>query len=80
MKDVQTGSTLLEPQLLENILKLGIFAQVGQLHVHTGTQTGAQVGWAGEDVAQVLVPHEFMFPLLEQGLNLNTRTRMIRYF
>lgn len=79
MKVVQTSSTFLEPQLLENILKLGIFAHVGQLHVHTSAQACAQVRWAGEDVAQVLVPHEWVVTLLEQVLDLKReRTRMIR--
>lgn len=70
---VRTSSTFLEPQLLQNVLKLCIFAHVGKLHVHTGTQASAQVGGAGEDVAQVLVPHEGVVPLLEQGLDLVTR-------
>uniref|UniRef100_A0A8C9YL32 Uncharacterized protein n=1 Tax=Sander lucioperca TaxID=283035 RepID=A0A8C9YL32_SANLU len=73
MMVVQTSSTFLEPQLLENLLELGMFAHVWQLDVHTRTQAGAQVRRAGEDVAQVLIPHEGMVSFLEQGLNLNTR-------
>lgn len=66
-----TSSTFLEPQLLENFLKLGIFAQVWQLHMYTCTQASAQVRRAGEDVTQVLIPHEFVATLLEQALNLH---------
>lgn len=79
MKVVQTGSTFLEPQLLESLLKLGVFAHVWQLHVHTCTQAGAQVRGAGEDVAKVLIPHESVAPIFEQGLNLkHDRTTLIR--
>lgn len=39
--------------------------------MYTCTQASAQVRWAGEDVTQVLIPHEFMAPLLEQALNLH---------
>lgn len=67
---VHTSSTFLEPQPLENLLKLGMFAHVGQLDVHTSAQAGAQVRRAGEDVAQVLVPHERVVSLLEQALDL----------
>lgn len=42
-----TSSTFLEPQPLENLLKLGVLAHVWQLDVHAGTQAGAKVGWAG---------------------------------
>lgn len=70
MKLLRTSSTLLEPQLLEDLLKLGMFAHVGQLNVHTCTQAGAQVGGTGEDVAQVLIPHECMAPIFEQAFNL----------
>lgn len=54
-----------------------MFAHVGQLHVHTCAQAGAQVGRAGEDVAQVLVPHEGVASVLEQALDLNNRTRLM---
>ena len=65
-----TSSTFLQPHPLENLLELGVFAHVGQLHVHTCTQAGAQVRWAGEDIAQVLIPHESVSSVLEQALNL----------
>lgn len=65
-----TGATFLEPQLLKNLLKFSMFAHIGQLDMHPSTQASAQVRWAGEDVAQVLVPHEGMAFFLEQVLNL----------
>lgn len=45
-------------------------AQLGQLDVDTTTQAGSQVGGAGQDVAEMLVPHEAAVVLLEDGLNL----------
>lgn len=42
----------------------------GQLDVHARPQPGAQVGGAGEDVAQPLVPHELPAALLDQLLHL----------
>ncbi len=44
--------------------------QLGQLDVDTTTQSRTQVGGAGQDVAEVLVPHEAMVVLLEDLLNL----------
>lgn len=38
--------------------------------MHASTQPGAQVRWAGEHVAQVLVPHEGVAGFLEDLLNL----------
>lgn len=38
--------------------------------MHAPTQPSAQVGWAGEHVAQVLVPHEGVAGFLEDLLNL----------
>lgn len=73
MSVLRTGSTFLEPQPLENLLELGVLAHVGQLDVHPGTQAGAQVGRAGEDVAQVLVPHESVSSVLEQRLDLKQK-------
>lgn len=69
-KFLRTSSTFLEPQPLENLLELGVLAHVGQLDVDTSAQAGAQVGRAGEDVAQVLIPHERMASLLKQALDL----------
>ena len=45
-------------------------AQLGQLDVDTTTQAGTQVGGAGQDVAEMLVPHEAVIVLLENLLNL----------
>lgn len=47
-----------------------MLAEVGQLDMNTPTQAGAQVRGAGQDVAQVLIPHEFMALLFEQGFDL----------
>lgn len=47
-----------------------MLAQVGQLDVHTRPQARAQIGWAGEDVPQVRVPHEFVILRLEECFNL----------
>lgn len=42
----------------------------GQLDVHAGPEPGAQVGGAGEDVPQALVPHELPSTLLNELLHL----------
>ena len=69
-KQSRTCAPLLQAQTGEDLLELGVLAQVRQLDVHASTQPGAQVGWAGEHVAQVLVPHEGVAGLLEDLLNL----------
>lgn len=47
-----------------------MLSQVGQLDVHTCPESGAQVGWAREDVAQVRVPHELIVLGLEESFDL----------
>lgn len=39
--------------------------------MHAGPQPGAEVGRAGEDVAQTLVPHELPASLLNELLHLH---------
>lgn len=65
-----TCATFLQAEALEDLLKLGVFAEVGQFHVDAATQAGAQVGGASQDVAQVLVPAEGVAGFLEDLLNL----------
>ena len=65
-----TRASLLKPQPLEHLGELLVLAQVGQLDVHPGPQPRAQVGRAGEDVAQVRVPHELVVLRLEERFNL----------
>ena len=43
---------------------------MGDIDVHASTEPSAEVGGAGEDVAQVLTPHELLPVLLDQVLNL----------
>lgn len=75
-----TCSSLLQPQPLQDLAELLVLAHVWQLDVDASTQAGAQVGRAGEDVAQVLVPHEFMTSLLKQFLDLPEReVRQVRW-
>lgn len=38
--------------------------------MHTCLQPSAQVGWAGEEVARVRVPHEFLILRLEKCFSL----------
>lgn len=68
-----TCATFLQTEALQDLLKLGVLAEMGQLDVDTATQAGAQVGGAGQDVAQVLVPAEGVAGLLEDLLNLTGR-------
>ncbi len=67
-----TCATLLQTQPGQDLLELGVCAELGQLDVHTTTQTGSQVGGAGQDVAEMLVPHESVVVLLEDRLNLTS--------
>ena len=36
----------------------------------TSAETSSQVGWAGQDVAEMLVPHVRVAALLHEGLDL----------
>ncbi len=40
------------------------------LDMHSSPETRPQVGWAGEDVAKVLIPHEFIAILLDEIFHL----------
>lgn len=67
---VPTCSTFLQSQSLEDLLKLSVFAEIREFDVHSCAQACAEVGWAGEDVAKMLVPHELVSLVFEQLLNL----------
>lgn len=55
-------------------------AEFGQSDVYSSPESSAQVGGAGEDVTQVLVPHELPASLLDQLLHLEDgRTRELLY-
>lgn len=69
-KNICTCATLLQTQPGEDLLELGVCAQLGQLDVDATTQAGTQVGGAGKNVADMLVPHEAVVVLLEDLLNL----------
>ena len=66
-----TCATLLQTQPAQDLLELGMCAQLGQLDVHSTTQASSQVGWAGQHIAEMLVPHEAVVVLLEDRLNLH---------
>lgn len=61
-----TCASFLQPKLLEDLSKLLMFPKVWQLDVHTSTEPRSQVGWAGQDVAQMRIPHELMVFGLEE--------------
>ena len=65
-----TCAALLQTQPAEDLVELGVYAQLGELDVDSTTQAGSQVGGAGQDVAEMLVPHEAVSVLLEDLLNL----------
>lgn len=69
----RTCAALLQAQSGQDFLKLGVSAQLGQLDVHAATQACSQVGRAGQDVAQMLVPHEAVVVLLKDLLDLVER-------
>lgn len=70
LKSVLTRSSFLQPQSLKYLFKLAILAEIRQFDVHSGSQACPEVGWAGEDVAKVFIPHERVPFVLEQILNL----------
>merc|ERR1719167_1959231 len=66
-----TGTTLLETEEVQDLVELLlVLGQVWELDVDAGTKTSSQVGWAGQDVAEMLVPHVRVAALLHQGLDL----------
>jgi len=66
-----TGTTLLETEEVQDLVELLlVLGQRRELDVDAGTETSSQVGWAGQDVAEMLVPHVRVAALLHQGLDL----------
>ena len=65
-----TCAALLEAEALEDLLELGVLAELGQADVDAPPQPRPQVGGTGQDVAQVLRPHEGVARLLEDLLDL----------
>jgi len=66
-----TGTTLLETEKVEDLVQLLlVLSHGGELDVDTGAETSSQVGWAGQDVAEMLVPHVRVTALLHEGLDL----------
>jgi len=66
-----TGTALLETKEVEDRVQLLlVLGQGGKLDVDTGAKTSSQVRWAGQDVAEMLVPHVRVAALLHQGLDL----------
>jgi len=66
-----TGTTLLETEEVEDLVQLLlVLGHVGELDVDAGAETSAQVRGAGQDVAEMLVPHVGVAALLHQGLDL----------
>lgn len=48
--------------------------------MHTSPEPGAEVRGAGEDVAQMLIPHEFPTSLLNKMLHLKVNRKDYLYF
>lgn len=57
--------------------RLRYLAQQGQFDVDPGPEPCAQVGGAGEDVAEPLVPHELPAFLLDQKLHLREKSQSV---
>ena len=47
---------------------------MGDFDVDARAKTGSQIGWASQNVTQMLVPHIFVTRLLHQGLHLQLRS------
>ena len=80
LRVARTCAALLQTQPGQDLLKLGVCAQLGQLDVHATTQTSSQVGGAGQHVAKMLVPHEAVVVLLESLLNLSGEINPVSTF
>jgi len=66
-----TGTTLLETEEVQDLVQLLlVLGQAGELDVDAGAKSGSQVGWASQDVAEMLVPHVRVTALLHEGLDL----------
>ena len=55
-----TCASLLKAKLFEHVREPRVVAQLGQLNVHTSPEPSAQVGGAGENVAEMFIPHKLM--------------------
>ena len=48
--------------------------------MHSRSKTCSKVGWAGQDVSQMLVPHKFMSLALDESFNLiESTTKAIKH-
>jgi len=65
-----TGTSLLESHLVEDDLEVLGLTKLWNLDVDAASDTGTEVGWASEDVSEVLVPHELVAGLLDGVLEL----------
>lgn len=65
-----TCATLLQTQSGQDLLELGVCAQLGQFDVDAATQACTQVGGAGQNETKMLAPHESVVVLLESFLDL----------
>merc|ERR1712088_421738 len=54
------GTALLEPELGQELIEASVLRELGQSGVNAGADASTQVGGAGQDEAEVLVPHEFV--------------------
>lgn len=75
---LHTCSTLLEPESLQDLTEFLMLADVGKLNVNAAAQPRAQVRRAGQNVSQVLVPHELVALLLKQPLDLRDKRMLDR--
>ena len=55
---------------MQDVIKVFILGQQGQFDMHPSPEPCAQVAGAGEDITQVLVPHEGVLVLLDGLLHL----------
>jgi len=59
-----TGTTLLETEFSEETFESGVLGKLWDLDVDTSTDTGSEVGWAGQDVSEMFVPHVLLSGIL----------------
>jgi len=73
-RGLATSSALAETELSKEVIKTLVLLQVSETQMHGGTDNCSQVGWAGADVSETLITHEFVSLLLHETLDLGEAT------
>ena len=72
-----TCATFLQTHLLQNLFEFGVLRDKRDLDVDSSAHSRAEITRAGQDVAEVGIPHEFISVLLHMFLHLAQTSRLI---